>query len=346
MAGNAQPRFRGVARQSVPAASSDWVGTVGQRQLPLEAVPRTDVDLAAWARDHADMVTGWLNRHGAVLFRGFAVDDERFAAAATALAGPALPYRERSSPRTEVRPGVYTSTDYPADQAIALHNENSYQRSFPSRLVFGCLLAPEHGGETPLADCRRVLSRLSDRTVSAFRARQVRYVRNYTEGAGLSWQEAFQETDPGQLERYCHAEGIDVCWQPDGRLRTEQVRPALAVHPLTKERVWFNHAAFFHISGLDPSVRAALLAQFGPERLPVHACYGDGADFDSDVLAEVGQAYTAEAVAVPWRQGDVLLVDNLLVAHGRAPYDGARRVVVSMAGPLTRDDLPSFEEAR
>jgi alpha-ketoglutarate-dependent taurine dioxygenase len=345
MTGSVQPRFRG-ARQQVPVASVDWVGPADTGRLPFEVRPRTDVSLSTWARDHADTVTSWLHRYGAVLFRGFGVDAERFAGAATALAGAALPYRERSSPRTELTSGVYTSTDYPADQPIALHNENSYQRTFPARLVFGCLVAPEHGGATPLADCRRVLARLSDRTVAAFRERQVRYVRNYIDGVGLSWQEAFQETDPRQVERYCQAEQIEVRWFPDGRLCTEQVRPALAAHPHTNEPVWFNHAAFFHISGLDAPVREALVDQFGTERLPVHTTFGDGAEFDDDLLTEVRQAYAAETVAVPWQSGDVLLVDNLLTAHGREPYTGNRRIVVSMAGPLTRDDLPPIEEGR
>jgi hypothetical protein len=34
---------------------------------------------------------------------------------------------------------------------------------------------------------------------------------------------------------------------------------------------------------------------------------------------------------VPWRRGDLLLIDNMLTAHGRRPCTGDRRVLVAMS---------------
>jgi alpha-ketoglutarate-dependent taurine dioxygenase len=335
------PGFPGARRQQVVASSSQWVQPTGaSRRLPFEVHPTTDVDLADWAGRHADIVDAWLHVYGAVLFTGFGTGIDEFARVATTLAGTAMPYRERSSPRTELVPGVFTSTDYPADQPIPLHNENSYQRGFPARLVFCCLEPAERGGATPLADCRRVLARIDPAVMATFRGKGVRYVRNYSVGPGMTWQEAFQETSRERVEDYCRDQGIRAQWRSDGGLRTEQVRPAVAVHPQTGEQVWFNHAAFFHVSALDPAVRAALLDQFGERGLPVHTYYGDGTPIEPAALVDIRAAYAAETVAVPWRRGDVLLVDNLLAAHGREPFVGRRRVVVSMAGALSHDDLP------
>jgi alpha-ketoglutarate-dependent taurine dioxygenase len=36
-------------------------------------------------------------------------------------------------------------------------------------------------------------------------------------------------------------------------------------------------------------------------------------------------------VTFPWRAGDVLAIDNVLVMHGRKPFTGHRRVIVAMA---------------
>lgn len=337
----AQAGFARGRRQEVPASSADWVRPAAGGGLPLEVHPSADVNLAAWALAHSGQVSSWLARHGAVLFTGFGIGLDEFPRVAAALAGPAVEYCERSSPRTQLVPGVYTSTDHPADQPIALHNENSYQCSFPARLVFCCLEPAERGGATPLADCRRVLARIDPAVVAAFRRRGVRYVRNYGRGVGLSWQEAFQETSPARVTEYCRARSIAPEWRLPGELRTVQVRPATAVHPVTRQEVWFNHAAFFHVSSLEPGLAAALLEQFGEAGLPANTYYGDGGRIEPETLAGIRAAYASETVAVPWRRGDILLIDNLLVAHGREPFAGRRRVIVSMAGTVDRADLPT-----
>jgi alpha-ketoglutarate-dependent taurine dioxygenase len=36
-------------------------------------------------------------------------------------------------------------------------------------------------------------------------------------------------------------------------------------------------------------------------------------------------------VIFPWSAGDVLILDNMLMMHGRQPYEGERRVLVAMA---------------
>ncbi|GIH03447.1 hypothetical protein Rhe02_15140 [Rhizocola hellebori] len=330
----------GIARrQPVATSAADQVVPTGTHRLPYEVHPSAGVDLAEWARGNSSTVDNWLHRYGAVLFRGFDVGLDRFAATAAALAGPPLPYRERSTPRTELAEGVYTSTEYPADQPIALHNENAYQRSFPARLVFGCVTPSASGGATPLADCRKVLGRIDRAVVDTFQRRQVRYTRHFHESVGLSWREVFGESDPGRVDEYCAAQDIATDWR-DGQLSTVQVRPATARHPATGELTWFNHVNLFHPSALAEPVREALVAQYGQDRLPLDVCYGDGSAIENDALASIRAAYAAETVAVPWREGDVLLVDNVLVAHGREPYQGPRRIVVSMGGTLWHGGAP------
>jgi alpha-ketoglutarate-dependent taurine dioxygenase len=36
------------------------------------------------------------------------------------------------------------------------------------------------------------------------------------------------------------------------------------------------------------------------------------------------------AISFRWERGDVLLLDNYLVAHGRNPYEGPRKILVAM----------------
>lgn len=167
-----------------------------------------------------------------------------------------------------------------------------------------------------------------------FTRRQVLYVRNFGRGLGMKWQDAFQTDDPEELEARCQREDIEVEWIDETRLRTRQVRPAIARHPVTGEEVWLNHAAVLHISTVEPALRAPMLKLFDEADLPNNTYYGDGQPIEPEALDAVRAAYDQETVRFEWRAGDVLALDNLLVAHGRDPYCGERDVVVGMTGPL------------
>lgn len=300
-------------------------------RLPLVVSPGPAApDLCAWALRNRQSIEGELDVHGAILFRGFAVsaagDLDRFI---TALSGASLPYTERTSPRTQVGGNIYTSTDYPARQEIFLHNENSYRDQFPLRVYFCCLKPPSAGGETPLADCRRVYARLRRETRERF-AEGYLYVRNFGGGPGMAWQEAFQTKSAAEVEKYCQAHRIAYEWRHGDRLRTRQVRRAIARHPRTGEMVWFNHLTFFHLTTLPQAFQDVLRAEY-PHDLPNQTYHADGSEIAPELLDELRAAYRAETIAFPWQAGDVLLIDNMLVAHARRPFTGDRRVIVGMA---------------
>ena len=311
------------------------------RRLPLLVEPAAEgVDLVAWATAHRDDLEKDLLQHGGILFRGFdGAGPARLDTFIRALSGAPLQYSERSSPRSQVEGNIYTSTDYPADQSIAMHCENSYAARWPRRIFFHCVVPPEEGGETPLADVRRVYERIDPALREQFRQRKVLYLRNYREGLGLSWQTVYQTSDPAEVEARCRAKGIDVEWKAGGQLRTRAVREAVVRHPQTNEWIWFNHAMFFHASSLAPEIRDGLKLLFKEDELPANTFYGTGEPIDDADVAQIRRAYEAEAVSFPWQRGDVLMLDNMLVSHSRRPFKGVRNVLVGMAEPMQWSDL-------
>jgi len=309
-------------------------------RLPVVFRPRVEsVDLAAWAASHRDTIRRALLEWGAALFRGFGVGSaEEFDRVARAVCPELLDYHERAAPRREVASKVFTSTEFPADQPIPLHHEMSYSHNWPAKLFFFCAQPALERGATPIADDRRVYARIDESIRRRFEERRVMYVRNY--GPGLdTWQDAFQTEDRGDVERYCAASKIAYEWLPGDALRTRQVRQAVMRHPQTGERVWFNHAVLFHSSNLPEAVRETLLASRSPEELPRNALYGDGTPIETAVLDEIRAVYDECAVTFPWERGDVLLVDNFLVVHGREPYSGPRKVLVAMAELFTNPEI-------
>ncbi|MGW1752437.1 TauD/TfdA family dioxygenase [Streptomyces sp. NPDC002092] len=319
------------------AVSQAWEG----RSLPaLVRCARPGTSLSAWVAERREEVDALARQAGAVLFRGFAVrgaDD--FRAVMDALSPQVLAYGERSSPRSQVSDGVYTSTEYPANQPILLHNEQSYTSKWPTRIVFFCERAATRGGRTPLADSRRILARLRPETVARFERLGVRYVRNYLPGISLPWQEAFQTDRAEDVADYCARADITPQWVDEDHLRTVQTRPAVRRHPVTGERSWFNHALFFHVTSLDEEVSAGLLEALDEEDLPYNTYYGDGSPIEAETLAELRAAYKAETTGFDWEPGDVLVVENMLVAHAREPFEGPRRILTAMADAIGADEV-------
>lgn len=311
--------------------------------LPLVIEPAVDgLNLNHWAENNRSLLESQLLKHGGILFRNFrlntAAEFERFIQATAN--GELLSYQDGSSPRSQVKDHIYTSTDHPANQSIFLHSELSYAYTWPLKIFFFCVTPALQGGETPIADIRNVFQRLDPKIKERFCQKQVLYVRNFGDGFGLPWQTVFQTSDRVVVEQYCHHNGIQAEWKDGGkRLRTCQIRPAIATHPRTKQSVWFNHAAFFHVSTLESTVRQALLAEFPAADLPYNTYYGDGLTIEPSVLEEIRQAYRQETVTFPWQAGDILMLDNMLTAHGRNPYVGPRKVLAGMAEPLSSKDI-------
>ena len=334
--------FAGARRARISVSSEGLVATgplSAGTTLPLLVEPRVrGVDLAGWAAANRGPIAEQLLRHGGILFRGFAIDGPALLEGFIhGVSGEALEYRERSSPRSSVAGKIYTSTDYPPSYPIFLHNENSYQNVWPLKIFFCCEQAAATGGETPIADCRQVLAHLDPAVRERFSARGWMVVRNFGDGFGLDWRTVFQTSDRAAVEAHCRGNGIEVEWKPGERLRTRAVRPAVTRHPSTGETLWFNHATFFHVSTLAPEIREELLAEFAEDELPANTYYGDGSPIEAEVLDHLRALYERFTVRFPWQKGDVLLLDNMMVAHGRSPYEGARKILVGMAEPTRRE---------
>jgi alpha-ketoglutarate-dependent taurine dioxygenase len=303
---------------------------------PAIAPAENGEPLTAWAAARRPWIEETLRTHGAILLKGFAIDSRAaFEPVAAALCSELAEYVYRSTPRTTVGARVYTATEYRASASIPFHNENSYQRTWPMKLVFCCVKPAAAGGETGLASTSRVTARIDPETVRRFGEKGVMYVRNYRPGMDLTWQESFQTQRPEEVEAYCRQASIEYEWVSGDHLRTRQVCQAVASHPITGERLWFNQAHLFHVSSLGEPDASALLDVFGEDGVPRHAYLGDGSPIDEQTLAHIRAAYAAEAFERPWEAGDVLLVDNMLVAHARNPYEGTREVLVAMGDSYT-----------
>jgi alpha-ketoglutarate-dependent taurine dioxygenase len=306
--------------------------------VPRLAQPALDgVELSAWVKSHRELIEETLHRDGAMLFRGFELRGlEGFHEFIAATGVELMQYMESATPRTELKEKIYTSTEFPADQTIALHNELSTLNTFPLKVWFFCVQPAEHGGATPIADVRKVFQRIRPEIREKFIEKGWLLIRNFGDGFGPTWQNSFHLSERDEAEAYFHRAGIEYEWLGGDRLRTIQVRAAVESHPQLGVPVWFNHVAFWHISSVEPKLRKLFLKEFAEHQLPYNTFYGDGSSIEDAVVEELREAYRQETVAFPWRAGDILMIDNMSVAHGREPYRGERKILAAMGEAYTR----------
>jgi alpha-ketoglutarate-dependent taurine dioxygenase len=273
-----------------------------------------------------------LLQHGALLFRGFDVrTPENFRSFARKFSGKEFfNYAGGASPRTALEKNVYNSTEYPPNLTLDLHNELSYSKVYPRHLYFFCQTAPEKGGATTLGDSRRILRKIRPEIVGFFKRKGVLYERNLhaETGSGYSWQEAFETDDKRTVECVCKKTGADYEWQANGGLRLRQICPATKVHPETGAEVWFNQAHGFHHSALDAETLAEYRAAKMKPRL--NSFFGDGSPICALMLEHVREVLRRETIQHRWQTGDILILDNILTAHGRMPFEGARKIILAM----------------
>ncbi len=306
--------------------------------LPLLVEPETGVDgglpaLVEWISDQRDWVETQLLRYGGLLLRGFDVHSAQdFERTCRAVDPGLLNYAGGDSPREAITGKVYTSTEYPAHLEIPLHNEMSYRQSWPRKLFFFCEQAARQGGATNIADSRRILQAVDPEVRQRFAEKGVAYIQNLHDGWGFgkSWQETFETGDRDAVEQHCRDNGIEFRWTDKG-LWTRSICPGVIEHPVTRETVWFNQADLWHVSSRGQAYQEKMLKVLGEDALPSHASFGDGTPISNEELDDVRRAYRATEIVNPWQQGDMLMLDNVLAAHGRKPFDGPRRVLVAMA---------------
>jgi hypothetical protein len=251
------------------------------------------------------------------------------------------------SPRGQVMSGVYESTRFPAHLRIPQHNEMSYLPDPPRELAFFCEIEPQHGGETPLADSRTIYDQipaeirdlLGKAGISYHRYLNGRHMtlnhRNRHRIAKLhtSWMAAFSTDDPKVVERACAENDSTVKWDREEGAKINNILSAFRHHPDTGEMLWFNQIATFLSSPRSTGLLRWLLYQSAfpdPFLRPFHATLGDGRRITIPQLNGIHWAIDNATVRFRWQRGDLLLVDNFLVTHGRMPYRGNRRILVSI----------------
>jgi len=289
--------------------------------------------VCAWVETNREKLSAQLSAHGAILLRGFGINsDQDFDQLIRAFAWPNFTYADSLSNavrrnRTE---RVFTANEAPADVSIFLHHEMAQTPVYPSRLLFYCEQAADSGGATPICRSDILLNRLRQQApsfVATCLAKGVRYSQtmplydDVDSGQGRSWGSTLTAQTQSEAEAKLTKLGYSWVWQADQSLSV--TTPVLsAICELADGRSVFFHQLIAAFRGWkDARNSGEKSISFGDSTAIQHA--------DMAAAIELADELSFD---IPWLTGDVVLVDNFLVMHGRRPFQGTRKVLASLVG--------------
>lgn len=301
------------------------------------------------------ITTKLLNTHGAVIIRG--VHDPSPHAfsvmihAAEEGRGHA-PYDQLGLAGSRVTHDkeVFSASEAPPYLWIHQHNEYSRYTKFPSNIHFFCHKAPEEGGESPFAHSAEFYDRVKaelpqfveDLATKKLISPDV-YRAPGKEAANFSFtwagplafgRDIKDDDDMATKKKKAEIQAARLTphfwWLDDDQLEVHQHVEGISRHPATKKPVWFNSMAGRYGTALDRNATdPPYIGDDGMAFPP--AMYRDGSEIPKEYLHRMWEISTEILVKVKTEPGDLALVDNYQVSHGRVPWSkGERKILVSM----------------
>lgn len=283
------------------------------------------------------IVSDLINAHGFVVFRGYDVQsDQDFHRFVESFGLENFKYADSFSNavRHNRTDRVFTANEAPPNVEIFLHHEMAQTLTFPGALFFFCEKAAESGGATPICRSDLTLKTLETQNptfVAKLRSVGVKYRNsmpseaNHESGQGRSWKDTLTVNSAHEAEEKLVALGYQFNWLEDGGLSVQTPALAAVDHFGRGKDVFFNQivaaAAGWTVAADDKEPRL---------------CFGDDSPIERADLAGTIKAAYQHTVDLKWQTGDVALLDNLKVMHGRRPFEGSRSVLASLCNPISR----------
>lgn len=231
------------------------------------------------------------------------------------------------------------------------------QKSTPKVIFFSCMKEAEEGGATPLCDFIKVAKEMDPEIKSKFEKKGVTIYRNYVGPNQWSfdpwklkrWPEIYKSTEKSHVEKVAKQDELEVEWFNGDALRLTQTIPAFKKHSRTGETVWANHSDVFHTSQaygeysyivgqtgkffhyllliflyFATFIRVLLIKK---EDQAMNATFGDKTAITDSEMEKVRKVVWKNMVIYKWQQGDVIMLDNQRVSHGRMPFSGKRLTI-------------------
>ncbi len=317
---------------SAGSRSEEMPAHIPAEQGPVLAWRRGEASPAELARDCRPLIDGQLRGTGTLWLRGMPLRDRAsFNEFMAALGYAPHSYEGGIAVRARDAGHVLVASQEDARITMAPHNEMAYLANYPRKVFFFCAVAAQEGGEVPINDVRDSVHHIPEAVLNRFADQGIRYQRylpRESTPTQIGWCDTFGTSDAAHLEALMRAKGHDTAWDAEDGLTYSYTHAAFLPDPSTGEPLWFNQVTELHSSYWRDH---PLFASDGPEgRYPATTAYGNGDPIAPDLITSLRAALWKTSRAVAMRPGDVLVLDNTHIQHGRFAFTGPRAHFVSL----------------
>lgn len=255
-------------------------------------------------------LAGLIERHHALLLRGFDGGSAGLIELGERWPQTFLDYRGGTYARERIcgSETLFSVTGGSGERRlIPFHGEMYYKRQRPDLLWFYCHAAPRRGGHSRLCHGGELFERLSPSARAAFSSDDLAYVRRYSPARIRALFGAERVED---CREFLTQNGLEWTVDSDGVLTTIFTSNAVVEHE-TVGPVFINNLLPVSALGVEGSA----------------VRWARGAAIEPELVREVWRAALAIEVRLRWQPGDLLIVDNRVLMHGRSRIFGEDREI-------------------
>lgn len=198
-------------------------------------------------------------------------------------------------------------------EKVNLHSELAFTPFRPDVCLFACQRPSDTGGETTVGDTRAILKAIKPDTRSLLESQPLAYTRVFP---GTTWQRMLGTTDVNAARAYLdRVEGLSYKILESGDVWTRFVTPAILKRG--------------DVPAFSSNIVTVLDTQ---EALGSDVTFANDERIPEAIVEELRTVLASHEIAVNWRPGDILVLENWHALHGRYAFTDDKRSIVSMFG--------------
>lgn len=279
--------------------------TVGQTIINTDNINLLDLD--------REEIINLFKSYGILLFRGFENSVDTFTQFTNSLSQDFRDYTGGVFNRRVINGDATLLSVNDFNDEVKLHGEMYYQQDIPLMLWFFCAHPASKDGETIVCDGRQLFNELSSPLQELFRTKKLKYVVHLDQEA---WQKRYKTDDLKVLKELCIQNSLLLKINEDESIDLQYICPA--VHQSR--------------CGKYPTFISSLLP--GKHKYKNAIFFDDDSEITDDIVSEITEAAERITTEISWQIGDILMVDNTRMMHGRRAFsDNRREIYLRLCSP-------------